>query len=430
MASERNFISKLPVEITSEIFTLCLPSVRSLRDFDSSDEQWGGEHIFAPPYGPTSMILSKICRSWREISFSTPALWSTVPLDLNETPEKVLSSMEMFASIVDEWISRSHRQPLSFIIRAELVRETPHHPLLDSLFSAYSPRIQSLQIFSDEEVLPELEFSGSFPALREVALQYSGFPPPAKIGILGDAIQLHKVHLLGWSVESFFLLPWSSLTTFMGEISTMDIFRFAPGLIDATVSLTADNPIFEHESGLVITHRTLRSLAFFSGERGFDDPSIEALEFLTLPALENLHVLQIFDTAHVHDTLSTFLSRSSPPLRTLSLSFDHLPPGLNLSSLPSLQSLRLATYGIWTDLEQPILTLLEAVSKEYLPNFEELRFVEREDPKHRKLVDLLTRLSSASKVRPLRLICEHGRWKPPHNPNFPSDIVENLTYID
>ncbi|KAJ7885871.1 hypothetical protein B0H14DRAFT_2241169, partial [Mycena olivaceomarginata] len=51
----------LPNEIVSEIFVQVLP------DFPRCP----------PPIGPLSLyLLCQICRKWRDIVFSTPALWS------------------------------------------------------------------------------------------------------------------------------------------------------------------------------------------------------------------------------------------------------------------------------------------------------------------------------------------------------------------
>ncbi|KAJ6488121.1 hypothetical protein C8R47DRAFT_940560, partial [Mycena vitilis] len=52
----------LPPEITSEIFTCCLPS--------SADGRWNSADTDEAP-----LLLLHICRTWRKIVISTPALW-------------------------------------------------------------------------------------------------------------------------------------------------------------------------------------------------------------------------------------------------------------------------------------------------------------------------------------------------------------------
>ncbi|KAJ7472189.1 hypothetical protein FB451DRAFT_1036791, partial [Mycena latifolia] len=50
-------VAKLPLEISSEIFILCLPF----------PPKPGGRH---PP-----MLFLSICHAWKDIALSTPALW-------------------------------------------------------------------------------------------------------------------------------------------------------------------------------------------------------------------------------------------------------------------------------------------------------------------------------------------------------------------
>ncbi|KAJ7129181.1 hypothetical protein C8R44DRAFT_776102 [Mycena epipterygia] len=88
--SPRCSISAFPVELISEIFLHCMP-----------DEQDGLKaHIFSTSYTPISMLLSNICSLWRDIALSTPALWSTLYLDLDKSPSQILMSKKKFKKVI------------------------------------------------------------------------------------------------------------------------------------------------------------------------------------------------------------------------------------------------------------------------------------------------------------------------------------------
>ncbi|KAJ7218312.1 hypothetical protein C8J57DRAFT_1095648, partial [Mycena rebaudengoi] len=57
-------IARLPVEISSEIFILCLP------DFGYCDRR--------PNPAAAPLLLLRICTAWADIARSTPALWDTI----------------------------------------------------------------------------------------------------------------------------------------------------------------------------------------------------------------------------------------------------------------------------------------------------------------------------------------------------------------
>ena len=66
----------LPTELLAEIFTLCLSENWHDRRFDVRQ---------AP------LLLSNICKRWREIALSTPFLWSTLIFDSNKASPVALA---------------------------------------------------------------------------------------------------------------------------------------------------------------------------------------------------------------------------------------------------------------------------------------------------------------------------------------------------
>jgi hypothetical protein len=328
-------------------------------------------------------------------------------------------------NIVSNWVDRSGPLPLSFIICAQQThyypRDIRNYRILQSLFSRYSRRLQFLYLDSDEEGFANIKCHGPFPLLKKIALAYAAvFIPDGVIEMFGNAPQLREVHLENFAVQSFFFLPWRHLTKFTGEIWNTDIFSLAPNLLEATVSVTPDN---QHKSKSVIVHPTLRSLTFFAGTRGHFSPSIKALDFLTLPGLEHLHMCKTHDHTATHTTLSSFLSRSSPSLTSLSISAEDIPPSWeNTIPFRTLECLRLSD-PLAIAFEKTLLTWLEADAEEHLPYLQELVFVERMDDGYKTLLASLSHIST-TKVRPFRLFCEQGYFS-----YSPSHVVNNLKQL-
>ncbi|KAJ6487198.1 hypothetical protein C8R47DRAFT_979188, partial [Mycena vitilis] len=80
-------MSRLPIEISSEIFQLCIPDSPGP---DSSD-------------APT--LFLSICHLWSNIALSTPSLWNTIHID-NDSADWDLMHLEA-------WLSRARSLPVS-----------------------------------------------------------------------------------------------------------------------------------------------------------------------------------------------------------------------------------------------------------------------------------------------------------------------------
>ncbi|KAJ7661553.1 hypothetical protein DFH06DRAFT_376156 [Mycena polygramma] len=80
-------ITRLPIELSSDIFLRCLPSTAS-----------STSHT-AP------LLLVRICHSWREIAHSTPALWAAMCI---ESPSRRGSDKHF-----DSWLNYAQHLPLA-----------------------------------------------------------------------------------------------------------------------------------------------------------------------------------------------------------------------------------------------------------------------------------------------------------------------------
>ena len=105
-------IECLPPELISEIFLACLPGFMPSRMYSHC----------AP------LLLCQVCQHWRDIAKSTPALWSSISLDLR--PGKI----EADVAIAMAYLSRSGGMPLSLRLEASWVTYAINdHPVLDIL---------------------------------------------------------------------------------------------------------------------------------------------------------------------------------------------------------------------------------------------------------------------------------------------------------
>ncbi|KAJ7165874.1 hypothetical protein C8R46DRAFT_1035208 [Mycena filopes] len=92
--------TRLPLEISSEIFTLCLPNARTLDP------------------GQVPLIFMRICHFWSTIALSTPSLWTALSF---ETP-----CAKGIPGLCNDWINRSNALPLSLSICGSLDDSTAH----------------------------------------------------------------------------------------------------------------------------------------------------------------------------------------------------------------------------------------------------------------------------------------------------------------
>ena len=95
------FIHKLPLEVSSHIFHLCLSSTGSPA-FTSSPQIW---HQLKKSEWGTPLTLGAVCRKWRQLAWATPNLW-VAPM-VNMKPVTPSSLVESLPGLLREWLGRS-----------------------------------------------------------------------------------------------------------------------------------------------------------------------------------------------------------------------------------------------------------------------------------------------------------------------------------
>jgi hypothetical protein len=102
--SERNrahdLMHRLPLELKGYIFELVL----------SGRNEWGW---IRGSMGRMPSYLTSICRSWRDIAWSIPSLWSTISIVVGTRS----TSDSSWVNFVHSWILRSRTLPLTFLIK-------------------------------------------------------------------------------------------------------------------------------------------------------------------------------------------------------------------------------------------------------------------------------------------------------------------------
>lgn len=98
---------RMPTEILSTVFAYCIPSPRELEYFFEHQR----------PVMLTPLQLGRICHHWRDVAWSTPALWNQIFVFLKS--EQLGETASLLADLACEWLDRSGALPLSFYIQMD-----------------------------------------------------------------------------------------------------------------------------------------------------------------------------------------------------------------------------------------------------------------------------------------------------------------------
>lgn len=282
---------RLPTEILSQIFHYSLP-----------------EHEYlSPALKQAPMLLTSICRRWREVAVGMPSLWCRL---------YVAENLQRAAFCYNSWLQRSRGHPLSLALGSQ-----PSVYLRRHLIQPYINQIRSLVVFfSRGERRPEVVF-GDLPALQELTI--SGLDPysPAfvrSISFLPSSMRSLNVmnmrpHFDLELIDSCRLM-WANLTNVEIAISEPNavllLLQSCPDLSSLTLHVD-----FDHAHNLEpLTHtgvQTLRIAGAYSATGILSD----LFNALSLP---NLRVLEALSDHHTLP-LVAFLARSKCLLMSLIL---------------------------------------------------------------------------------------------------------------
>ncbi|KAF7975764.1 hypothetical protein HWV62_8563 [Athelia sp. TMB] len=343
--SEINIV--LPAELLSKIFIHCLPCF----PVDPSPYQ-------AP------LLLTQICRLWRDTAHSTPQLWSSLILHIYSDCTE--SSCE--AMLSRSWLSRSGDLPLSLKLsfhRDMLLRDIEHNPLFQ-LVCSYAPRWKDIHIFIRTE--------GAIRSLSAVSGQLTSLESlDIDLGILAhnqinptdvfqDAPRLRSITIqVDFDSVSLyaFKLPWISITSldimsFYSDDKSFAILGQCRNLVTLRLVSLGD-PSGREDRLAPIEFSQLRTLNL-----GVSISARRVFRYLSTPVLNHLDLSQTSMGGFVErvsgpwvagNDFHSFLGRSKGSITSLSLSLvagaEFLPHDLAryLTETPNLKEFSLRDHG-------------------------------------------------------------------------------------
>ncbi|KAJ8093066.1 hypothetical protein PM082_020547 [Marasmius tenuissimus] len=346
-----------------------LPTELLVSIFKYATECGDLQEQITPTEAPRIVTISMVCGRWREITLSTPSLWSSISLWLFDWiyVEKMDDEDEYTYEIRDtEEITRLTRILQLFLKRSQStqldlrLKFTLSYPMADcetravgSVLDVLLPsasRWKSLTIpvsaglLSD---LPALSLFQNLPSLQHLSLPFSWSGPP-----IGGCVSVTSL-CLGLTVNPDMLhIPWHQieklhLQTFVGPIErALDTVRLCPAAKDLTLEglpLIVNPPANIPLIAPCVASFALRGLPPLSGPG-----RISVFQLFSFPKLSTLAVSED-DIDMGANTFSDFLRRSACKITHLTIQSSYRY-GLKedkgvvipfLALLPSLKALRL-----------------------------------------------------------------------------------------
>ncbi|KAG2151513.1 hypothetical protein DEU56DRAFT_850437 [Suillus clintonianus] len=288
---------RLPTEVLSEIFVYCLPETSHL----------------SPASKLAPMLLTRICRRWREVAVSMPSLWCGLSMKVDDR------DWQRAAFCYDSWLERSRGRPLSLALRCE----RGHWTELRSLLQPYLNQVSSLFLyFSFDASQPEVRMT-DFLALEELSMsmESSSVMPAVTHCISQPPSSLRSLNLDGPAFNIAYLSDinptWARLTNLQIDIYEASALPHLLFLCPDLSSLTIGT-IFSYETPVLepFTHTKLQFLHIDCDTS--DTNAIHALGLFNTVSLPHLRTLKAsYIHQWPHEEFKAFLTRSKCSLESL-----------------------------------------------------------------------------------------------------------------
>ncbi|KAJ7109060.1 hypothetical protein C8R43DRAFT_905037, partial [Mycena crocata] len=286
----------LPCEITTEIFLHFIPVYPRCPPLTG---------LFSP------ILLTYVCRKWREIAFSTPSLWRAMSLSF----ERYYNHRTV--AFVKAWLARSHSRSLSI----RLVGRARNSSLAE-VMEPLAPRRANWEHIHGLVVSPdELSWlQGELPSLCHLDLTLFNAPSAFSVVTTLSSSALPKLRsaILDFRAARWVVLPWRQLTTLtLRNVCSLDftaILQQTPCLLHLTLALRTISIHFSGQPAVELP--PLQSLALVAADR-LHHSARYYLEAFIVPALRKLQIPDGYLVPDPFSTLEAFFLQSGCTLEAL-----------------------------------------------------------------------------------------------------------------
>ncbi|KAJ6544578.1 hypothetical protein DFH09DRAFT_1389885 [Mycena vulgaris] len=231
------------------------------------------------------MVFMGVCRAWSTIAISTPSLWAAIRVRESDRNDLEVNRTRL----MNIWFAGARNRPLSISLHGDLnsgIWQTMHRN---------AHQVQNLKLYLPSADHLEHIVKTPLPSLKTLLIGQGHDNGDDS----DDSEAGHSGNL--W-IEKYYSFD---------ARESLEMLRAVPGLVDCKFY----DIHYEGENGGVfdaepedLTHLNLKHL--------YLDPSALVLKSFTLSALESLY---IFHLTISHDQFLAFLTRSSPPLKSLEM---------------------------------------------------------------------------------------------------------------
>ncbi|KAJ7161470.1 hypothetical protein C8R43DRAFT_1233693 [Mycena crocata] len=141
----------LPPEILAEIFVHCLPD----------------DSLATPDPTTAPLLLCRICRQFREVALTTPDLWTSLNVDLEQADGLQEEFRTDYIELCKSWLSRARTKPLLLGLQDDLGC-CASLPLCLGIIVSVSSRWQFVDLELSLDTAKLLPQAGEFPLLEEL----------------------------------------------------------------------------------------------------------------------------------------------------------------------------------------------------------------------------------------------------------------------
>ncbi|KAG1758714.1 hypothetical protein EDD22DRAFT_909394 [Suillus occidentalis] len=327
-------VCRLPTEVLSQIFYHCLGLSRSL------------SNLRLPSKLTAPLLLTRICRRWREVAVDMPNLWRMLSVAVTDR------NWQQVAFCYESWLKRARGRPLSLRLWFDA---DDHSAKLQRLLQPYANQVTSLRVNLRGSDAPELNMFTDFRALQEMIVDVEVDITDAEANL--PASVTRSFSQLPPTLDNFTVLRclfgfddfsacnpvWAGLTTLNIEIWQSDgvhhLLQLAPNLSSLRIFLELDG--VQDKVLPLFTHTKLQTL-HVTCECTYDDDIAHICDLFNALSLPALRVLSVYGASvWCPDDFTAFLARSECPLESLIIEGDMMTDDDRVEYLALVPSLRI-----------------------------------------------------------------------------------------